>query len=247
MKIWLLSSLILIQTNNLIGAVQAQTTIINETSTEVIEQQTLLPFSAKYTAFRSGRDIGDAGLKLTQLADNQYQLTYYSDVSRFFLSDKRHEQTLFSQKNNNFIPQQYRYERTGTGPNKKLNVRFDYDTNKILINNQTTMDYNGELDNQLFRIDLPRKLAKGVTKTSYDFINYRGDKRHYELEVVNSESIVLPFGNIEAIKVKINRESKSRVTYAWFAPSLGYNLVRLQQFKDEKEQGDMQLSSFSYL
>ena len=38
-----------------------------------------------------------------------------------------------------------------------------------------------------------------------------------------------------AVKVKIIRENAKRETYAWFAPSLNYQLVRLQQFKEGEE------------
>ena len=102
-------------------------------------------------------------------------------------------------------------------------------------------------DNQLFRVDLPRKLANNDTQFIYNFINSRGEKRQYIFEVMETTNLTLPYGQINAIKVRINRNSSSRLTYAWFAPSLNFNLVRLQQFKDNKEQGDMQLKSFAYL
>lgn len=230
----------------------------------------LRPFNAKYVAFRSGNDIGYAFLQLQSdpLSDAQtlsklaisansadkpvpspkrYALTYQSKVKRFFLSDKRFEKTYFLEDANTLVPLSYEYKRTGTGPNKALKVEFNAHDQQIIIDETETLDWEGEFDNQLFRIDLPKKLAQGVTKTEYDFINYRGEKRHYKLEVVATEKVSLPYGQLMAFKVKINRESNSRVSYAWFAPSLNHNLVRLQQFKDGKEQGDMQLSKFSYL
>ena len=59
------------------------------------------------------------------------------------------------------------------------------------------------------------------------------------------EQLDLPYGTIEALKVEIERDSSSRVTYAWFAPDLNYQLVRLQQFKDGDEQGDLRLKAFA--
>jgi hypothetical protein len=47
--------------------------------------------------------------------------------------------------------------------------------------------------------------------------------------------------------VKLIRDSKKRETFAWFAPSLNYTLVRLQQFKEGDEQGDIKLKSFDLL
>lgn len=221
-------------------------TTVNEADSKTVNAQ-LKPFSANYVAYRSGNDVGSAHLQLVPIENNQYELIYNSKVSRFFLSDKRFEKTRFYKHGDTLVPLHYDYKRTGTGPNKSLSVTFDQASKKIQIDNEIEMDWNGELDNQLFRVDLPGKLAAGITDTHYDFINYRGEKRQYKLEVLTTDNLALPYGQITAIKVKIARESNSRVTFAWFAPSLSFNLVRLQQFKDDKEQGDIQLNSFAYL
>jgi len=207
----------------------------------------LKPFSAKYVAFRSGNDVGNALLELKPLTGKQYVLTYESIVSRFFLTDERFEKTTFSNKLGNLVPLEYYYKRSGTGPNKTLLLNFDQLNQKIHVDESASLPWDDELDNQLFRIDFPQQLASGNTNKVYNFINYRGEKRQYQLKVMATENLTLPYGNINAIKVLIGRESPRRVTYAWFAPSLNYNLVRIQQFKDESEQGDVQLKTFKYL
>ncbi|MFW8589596.1 DUF3108 domain-containing protein [Glaciecola sp. 2405UD65-10] len=210
-------------------------------------QSSLRTFEATFVAFRSGNDIGEASLKLSSNKTGEYDLLYQSKVSRFFLSDKRVERTAFTVKNGSLVPSNYSYERTGTGPNKSLELKFNAAAQKVLINDKESLSWEGELENQLFRLDFPFQLSQGVKNFAYDFFNYRGQKKHYELEVVETENLSLPYGQIMAIKVMIKRDSSNRLTYAWFAPALNYNLVRLQQFKDDKEQGDIQLSEFSYL
>jgi len=251
MKAWLVSPLLLLSSFSLVsGLANAQHTS-EPTPTNAIQsknlENSLRPFEAKYVVYRSDNDIGEAQLKLTDINKDQYELAYESKVSRFFLSDNRYETTKFVAKNDALVPQTYEYKRTGTGPNKSLNVTFNASNNRIIIDKKDDLDWTGELDNQLFRVDLPHKLSQGITEMAYDFINYRGQKRHYKLALVDSENLSLPYGQIMAYKVVINREASSRKTFAWFAPSLNYNLVRLQQFKDDKEQGDMKLSHFTYL
>lgn len=207
----------------------------------------LRPFSANFLAYRSGSDVGTAIITLEPIADNRYELSYESDLSRFFFSDKRVENTIFSYICGQLIPHQYDYKRTGTGSDKSLSLTFNQATKEIQKGDGTIMPWSGELDNQLFRVDFPYQLAKGATTTHYDFINYRGQKRDYTLEVLSTDNLTLPYGNITAIKVLVGRESSRRTTYAWFAPSLNYNLVRLQQYKDDKEQADIQLNTFIYL
>lgn len=209
----------------------------------------LTPFEAVYYAYKWDDNLGSAKISLEKLSDGLYSLTYQSKVSKFFLSDKRFEHSIFLVEDDHLIPQQYNYSRTGTGPDKSLSVEFpssDGGEIEIIKDEELyTLPWQGELDNQLYRIDAPIRLSRGAKELSYDFINYRGQQRHYGMKVVGKEVVELPYGNIEAIKVEIIRESKSRYTLAWFAPDLNYQLVRLQQFKDGDEQGDLRLKAFS--
>ena len=206
----------------------------------------LIPFSSEFVAFRHGSDIGTASLALKLDENKQYQLVYESDVSRFFFSDNRHETTTYQlQASNTLLPVSYQYKRTGTGPNKKLKIDFDHDAQEAIINTDNKIDIDSHVDNQLFRIDISRQLAAGISQFNYNFINYRGEKRFYRIQTMQAEELSLPYGKLNAIKVKVARETNKRETYAWFAPELNFALVRLQQFKENKEQGDIQLKSFS--
>lgn len=210
------------------------------------DERTLRPFHAKYIAYRSNKEVGDVELKLSKAASNDYELFYRSKISRFFLTDKRSETTIFVNQDSKLKPVEYVYRRTGTGPNKDLTLTFNDLDKTINVNNKKEIPWEGEFENQLFRIDVPYRLSLGETEFVYDFVNYRGQKRQYKLTLVETESLNLPYGKLNASKVKIERSSNSRITYAWFAPSLNHNLVRLKQYKDGKEQGDMKLSNFLY-
>jgi hypothetical protein len=207
----------------------------------------ITPYEAVYSAFKWGSEVGEARIKLEEISDNQYSLTYGSKVSKFFLSDKRHEHSIFKVTDGQLIPQEYHYSRTGTGPDKQLDVVFSEENGKIMVAQGETFDFTGQYDNQIYRIDLAKRLADGETHIDYQFINYRGELREYGVEVLAREALTLPFGQLNTIKVKLIRDSKTRETYAWFAPNLDYALVRLQQFKDGDEQGDIKLKSFQLL
>jgi len=206
----------------------------------------LSPYEAIYTAYKWGDDVGNASITLTSLGNDQYSLNYSSKVSKFFLSDKRSEHSIFFIKDGEVTPSKYYYSRSGTGPDKSLEVTFNTSNNgSIVVDDEARFTYSGEFDNQIYRLDLAQQLARGETSFSYRFINYRGQQREYGVEVVDSEVVSLPYGDVQALKVKLIRESKTRETFAWFAPSLDYALVRLQQFKDGDEQGDIRLKKFT--
>lgn len=208
----------------------------------------LSPYEAIYTAYKWGDDVGNASITLRSLGNDQYSLNYSSKVSKFFLSDKRSEHSIFFIKDGEVTPSKYYYSRSGTGPDKSLEVTFNTsDNGSIVVDDEARFTYSGEFDNQIYRLDLAQQLARGETSFSYRFINYRGQQREYGVEVVDSEVVSLPYGDVQALKVKLIRESKTRETFAWFAPSLDYALVRLQQFKDGDEQGDIRLKKFTTL
>lgn len=209
----------------------------------------LQSFHAVYSAMKWDEDLGKAELKLEHLAGDTYSLIYSSKVSKFFLSDKRFEHSIFNYKAGDFTPVEYHYKRSGTGPDKKLDLTFVTTPDRQVVDAEgNTQAWEQEFDNQLYRLDLPLRLAQGETQFNYHFINSRGQKRNYHMVVEGQETLSLPYGDLETIKVKILRESGAeRQTFAWFAPKLDYNLVRFQQFKDGDEQGDVQLLSYKRL
>lgn len=213
--------------------------------TSIVENNPFKAFAAEFKAYRFGRELGTANLALSKLEDNQYRLDYSSRVSIFFLSDKRRETSYFEVEDNKIIPLSYVFKRTGTGSDKQTKVEFDHVKGKIIVNDRPSFPLEGQLDNQLYRLDLQAKLALGKTTFDYQVINDRGQFREYKMQVLGTESLSLPFGDLDAIKVEIVRENSTRNTFAWFSPALNYQLVRLQQFKDGEEQGDIKLSKYS--
>jgi hypothetical protein len=205
----------------------------------------LAGFEAEYVVYRFGRSLGKAKLILKADEDNLYRLDYYSKVSAFFLSDVRSETSFFSFENGLLLPKTYSYSRSGTGSKKSTKIHFDAEKSEVIINQALPIDWTGQLDNQLYRLDIQLKLATGRREFVYDIVNNRGQLRHYDLKVIGKEQLNLPFGIVESIKVKILRNNSSRETIAWFSPQLNYQLVKLKQFKDGDEQGEIRLKYFS--
>lgn len=210
-----------------------------------VAAESLQPFDANYKAYKYGRELGHASLSLQHISDDQYRMVYASKASLFLISDNRQELSNFRYIDSEIIPLTYQYRRTGTGSDKKLDATFIRANQRINIAGQEALAWEGEFDNQLYRLDLQLKLAGGEQEFEYDILNYRGEKRHYKLQVMGREQLELPYGMLEGIKVKILRDSNRRETFAWFSPALNYQLVRLQQFKDGEEQGDIRLSEFT--
>ncbi|MDF2177569.1 DUF3108 domain-containing protein [Aliiglaciecola sp. CAU 1673] len=207
----------------------------------------LSPYQAEYVAYRSGMTLGEAKQQLSHLGRCRYKLTYQSDASFLFLSDHRKEESLFSVNDDRIIPYKYSFQRTGTGKDKTLNLLFDNQSQKILVENDNSLPWQGEIDNQLYQLLVRDGLASGETEFSFRIINDRGELREQSFRVLGKETLSLPYGKLDTLKLEKVRENSSRETYIWLAPSLDYLMVRLLQLKDGSEQGDIQLQRYQLL
>ncbi|MDN4504179.1 DUF3108 domain-containing protein [Alteromonadaceae bacterium BrNp21-10] len=205
------------------------------------------PFHAQYNAYRNGQKLGTANQLLEKLNQDQFKLTYQTDVSYFFLSDKRKEVSIFSIVDDSLKAFTYDYERTGTGTDHKLAALFDDNTKRIKLGTGDSFVWQNELDNQLVYFAIKQQLLAGKSQFTIPALNYRGELNDFNFMVEKTESLSLPFGDVEAIKVKRVREGSSRETYAWFAPSMDYLMVRLRQLKDGDEQGDIKLHRYNQI
>lgn len=205
----------------------------------------LCPYHAEYKAYRSGSKLGKASQQLEVLNDHQYRLTYQSHASFLFLSDHRHEVSLFSQQGEQLTSLNYQYTRTGTGSDKELQAVFDPIEHRILINNEAYLPWQDEQDNQLYQLTIKQYLADGQTSFSLPVLNYRGEKEQYDFALQGKEQIKLPYGKIDALKIARIRDSKKRETFIWFAPELNYLMVRIRQLKEGDEQLDIRLSQYT--
>ncbi len=222
---------------------------VPEEPSEITATHVLPSFFAEYQVLRKHSPIGNASIRFYQKSSH-YVLEYRSKVSRYFLTDRRYEKTTYAfapQPSDAAIPLtplQYEYFRSGTGPDDKLHIDF---VNKIINGEDEQSTFTPDyLDNQFFRLDIPYLLARNQPLPNYTFLNYRGSEREYEITLVGEETVRLPIGMTNTIKIKITRPSSDRrVTYAWFSPDYDFQIVRLQQFKDDGEQADMRLSKFT--
>lgn len=205
----------------------------------------LTPFNAQYKAFRSGMELGTASQTLEQNEAGDYTLTFRSSASFLFLSDKRSETSRFGLKDTQMIPQNYRFSRSGTGKDRNTEIRFSADSKKITINGDKVLPWQGETDNQLFHLDIRRRLAAGETRFSYQTVNEKGQPDEETFEVIGEEKLELPVGEIHTIRLQKVRDNNKRQTFIWLAPELDYQLARLQQLKEGKEQLDIQLKSYN--
>lgn len=133
----------------------------------------------------------------------------------------------------------------GSRRNKRgSTIDFDWD------DGTAASSYKGELnklpldetilDRQLMQIAMMRDLAAGKRAATYTVID-RSNVKKYQVEVTGSETVSVPAGQYETLRVERQRPGSSRSTVLWCAPDLDYLPVRMQQLKDGEVIGTLTL------
>lgn len=196
------------------------------------------PFSASYTAdWKQVPVSGSAERSLQKLEDGRWQLVFKASMLVAGLT----EQSTFTVENDAFLPQSYKFERSGLGKSKDIEFDFDWSQKQVIGSdrgNPVRFPLNrGMQDKSTYQLALQHDVAAGEKSMSYQVVD--GDEiETYDFRVLGEEVVRTAAGLIDAIKVERVRDptQSSRKTILWFAKDWNYLLVRLHQVeKDGKE------------
>jgi len=142
-------------------------------------------------------------------------------------------------------PAFYSYRRTGGKKERQAELYFDWE--HMAVENHVKdsvwkMDIpRGTLDRLVVQLAMMGELGKGLSEMAFNIAD-GGKLKLYRFAVTGSETIDLPAGRFETIKLKKLRDNKKRETFLWCAPALGYLPVRIwQREKDGSEyQSDLE-------
>lgn len=198
----------------------------------------LKPFSASYTAdWKQVPISGTAGRSLKTLDNGRWELDFEASM----LVASLRESSTFRMENEAFLPLSYRFERSGLGKGKQIELDFDWTEKQVLGNDRgepVRLPLNrGLQDKSTYQLLLQHDVAAGKQSMSYQVID--GDEiETYDFRVLGEENVRTKAGLLAAIKVERVRDptQSNRKTVLWFAKDWNYLLVRLHQVeKDGKE------------
>lgn len=202
------------------------------------------PYLATYEVSRRGREHGSAFRRLENTESGYFKYHTETDVSFFFLRDTRVQITEFEFSNGFIQPLSYEYIRTGTGSNERREYLFESErelesaqSENVVANHPELLDANSVLH------QLQLGLSQGETHFEFEVIDEKGKRETYVFRVMQEETINVPHGVLDTIRVERVRESQRRETYFWFSPLLNYTLVQMQQLKEGKEQAKLSLKT----
>lgn len=232
--------------NKLLGALVLSSTFLSLSAFA----NPISPYHAEYDIFRKGERHGNAKRHFEINEAGKCKLSYRSDIKWMIFTDEREEVAHFECKQT-VQPLSYTMAREGTGRDKHYKLEFDAAKSHII---SSQSDYPIAMENHekvydeiSYQYQMRQDLIKGEKTFDYPIVDKKGNKRHYKFEVIGNETITLPFGNVEAVKVKRLYDNDKRQAIVWFAPSMDYLLVRMWKGEKGVEQFDVQLREFKSL
>lgn len=206
------------------------------------------PFQAVYDMYRQGDKLGSGKRSLKALGGNKFSLSLESKLEWLIFSDKRKEHSNFSHQNGQLTPSSYIYERSGTGKDKELDIKFNPD-HSLMIKPKSKKSpeawEDGWLDEMSLHMQIQADLIAGKKTFEYTVVTNSGGLKVYQFEVIGHELISTGFGRFDTIKVaRVYEEGKFYAQHAWFIPEINYTLARLWRMKKGVEQYDLVIKSY---
>lgn len=208
-------------------------------------------FEASYILKRGSLRIGSSNIEFRSSSDGSYVYESHSWPTRWvawLLKDRLHESSRGNIIDGSLRPDAYHYLRTGGSREREADLSFDWQ--QKLVKNR--------VEGSLWEMEIPRgtidKLASQLgmmlaLRQDKDDVTFQvadgGRLKEYRFKVIGQETVAVPAGSFETVKITRLRDNKERVTHVWCAPELNYLPVRIFQRETDGAEYTSDLESFS--
>jgi len=199
-------------------------------------------FNASYELRLGVLRIGTSTVSLDNGASGSYRYESRSTPTpliSWLFKDKLRETSIGTLTDNSVRPDKYHYSRSGGRKERQEELTFDWQSMTVsnhVEGDRWKMDIPaGALDQLASQLAMMLALRAGETDITLKIADDEKLK-DYHFRVIGRETLELPAGSFDTVKIIKVRENKNRETYVWCAPALNYLPVRIwQREKDDSE------------
>lgn len=225
-------------------AVSSQATAPNQVAApnqKADSDKTTLPFfNANYDAVINGFAV-KAKREYKPLDNGLLELNFTASSRLASLS----ETAQFSWCQQIIQPLSFSAIRNIMGVKKASQLDFNHSDKSLTRTIQKQDEDLAYIENSLDRLSFQLQLQQDLLLNKHDItynIVHRNSIKKNQFEVIGEEIISTKAGDFKTLKIKVVRESASRVTFIWVAPDWQYLFVRLIQLKNDEEQFSIELT-----
>lgn len=212
----------------------------------------LAPFTAEYRVTNGSMRLGTTTISLQPHAAGwRYRSVTEADgVVSLFVSGKAIESTLLEPYDGRLRPTVYDHAEPDDDDN--IRVEFDWDNGTAAARDgdgdgdgggARTLELGADtVDGFSATLALIQALARGEERIRIATIDDEGKPETLEFRQTGRESIRVPFGTFDTVRVDRIRRGKDRETITWLAPELDWVAVRIDQRRDGELTGRLELT-----
>lgn len=194
------------------------------------------PFTARYDIEAGGLLIGHATKTLEKANDHtfHYNITpKVTGIAKLLMSDQIHMYAEFDIKANHVLPIKYVYSQSGGRKTKHVKLIFKKDQVCNLVNHQCWPNRSHTTFDPI-SIDVAYPLALQNHTADHQYTVITGEKEITEktiFHIEGHETITVPAGRFETLKVRMDEPGKNRPTELWLGKDTQYTPIRIIQYR----------------
>lgn len=207
----------------------------------------LSTFHAEYRVTNGSIQLGTTTISLQPDTGGWHyrSITEASGLASLFVSGQAIESTWLEPHNGRLRPMVYDH----SAPDKENDIRVDFDwaarAAKVRdADGVRTLDLDKDtLDGFSATLAMIQHVARGEQDVRIATIDDDGERETLVFRQAGRESISVPFGTFETVRVERVRRGKKRETITWLAPELDWVAVRIDQRKNGDLTGRLELTA----
>jgi hypothetical protein len=216
-----------------------------------LQAASLPSFAATFKIMRGSLRLGTTDISLTVEGNGDYRYeshTWPSSWISWLVKEDLRELSRGVMDHAGIRPLFYRYHRSGRRTTRTAELTFDWRTSTV-VNDVDDSRWEmtipaGTLDKLSTQLGMMQELQNGETDKIFAVAD-GGKLKQYAFQVIGTETVELPAGRFETVKLNRVGDSKEKLTYIWCAPELHYLPVRIWQRKGDQSEYVSELESFS--
>ena len=197
------------------------------------------PFQADYTIRMKGAAIAKMTRKFSHEDSGKYQ--YHSETRTtglvsLFRKDHIIENSKWQLQSDNLIPIEYFYDHSGGKKDRKVNIYFDWEKNRItnsIDGSSWKMPTSPNvMDKLLYQLAIMYDLKAGKDSLQYTVAD-GGKTKLYNFEFLGEETIQTPLGDLLTVKLERHKPNSRRKSTLWCAKDLNYLPIKVENIEKD--------------
>jgi len=204
------------------------------------------PFAAEYVIFRNGKEVGRATVTLLDVGDGTWEFSNETKGTKGManlLGLDVIEKSTFRWRDGQPEGLTYRYSQHTATKSRAVSIDFDWNEEEARTldgKNETIASLNGTaIDRNLVTLALMTRLQNGVSDLTLPVVS-KDDVESQHYIAAAQETLPLPDGRLEVVRVERQDDNKNRMKAIWFSPQLKWLPVLMVQIanKGDADNGD---------